>query len=55
MGRIKEVERRSFGSRKRNPVVYLICEGSVLCAGTSDFLVNDEQARKLYLGENFSM
>lgn len=28
MGRIKEVERRSFGSRKRNPVVYLICEGS---------------------------
>lgn len=34
---------------------YLICEGSVLCAGTSDFLVNDEQARKLYLGENFSM
>lgn len=34
---------------------YLICEGSVLCAGTSDFLVNDEQARKFYLGENFSM
>ena len=34
---------------------YLICEGSVLCAGTSDFLVNDEQARRLYLGENFSM
>lgn len=28
MERIKEVERRSFGSRKRNPVVYLICEGS---------------------------
>ena len=28
MGRIKEMERRGFGSRKRNPVVYLICEGS---------------------------
>lgn len=34
---------------------YLICEGSVLCAGDSNFLVNDENARKLYLGENFSM
>jgi hypothetical protein len=28
MGRIKEIERRSTGKRKRNPVVYLICEGS---------------------------
>lgn len=28
MGRIKEMERKSSGSRKRNPVVYLICEGS---------------------------
>lgn len=34
---------------------YLICEGSVLREGTSDFLVNDEKARQLYLGENFSM
>ena len=34
---------------------YLICEGSVLREGSSDFLVNDEQARRLYLGENFSM
>lgn len=34
---------------------YLICEGSVLREGTSEFLVNDEKARKLYLGENFSM
>ncbi len=34
---------------------YLICEGAVLREGSSDFLVNDEQARRLYLGENFSM
>lgn len=34
---------------------YLIHEGKVLCQGSSDFLVNDEQSRKLYLGENFKM
>ena len=28
MGRIKEIERRASGKRKRKPVVYLICEGS---------------------------
>ncbi len=34
---------------------YLIHDGSVLCEGTSDFLVNDPQSRKFYLGENFTM
>ncbi len=34
---------------------YLIHEGRVLCAGSSDFLVNDEQARRFYLGENFNL
>lgn len=34
---------------------YLIHEGKVLCEGTSDFLVNDPQSRKFYLGENFTM
>lgn len=34
---------------------YLIHDGKVLCEGTSDFLVNDPQSRKFYLGENFSM
>ncbi len=34
---------------------YLIHEGSVLCEGSKDFLVNDEKARKFYLGENFQM
>ncbi len=28
MGRIKEISRKSVHARKRNPVVYLICEGS---------------------------
>ncbi len=34
---------------------YLIHEGRVLCEGTSDFLVNDPQSRKFYLGEHFSL
>lgn len=34
---------------------YLIHEGSVLCEGTSDFLVNDPKSRELYLGKNFNM
>jgi lipopolysaccharide export system ATP-binding protein len=34
---------------------YLIDEGRVLCEGTSDFLVNDEQARRFYLGEDFQL
>ncbi len=34
---------------------YLICEGKVLREGTSDFLVNDEVSRELYLGPQFRM
>jgi lipopolysaccharide export system ATP-binding protein len=34
---------------------YLICEGRVLREGTSDFLINDEVSRELYLGPRFSM
>lgn len=34
---------------------YLICEGKVLREGTSDFLINDEVSRQLYLGPRFSM
>lgn len=34
---------------------YLIYEGRVLREGSSDFLVNDNEARKLYLGEDFKM
>ena len=34
---------------------YLIYEGTVLREGSSDFLVNDPEARKLYLGDGFRM
>ncbi|MBT7852232.1 MAG: LPS export ABC transporter ATP-binding protein [Opitutae bacterium] len=34
---------------------YLLYDGKVLTEGTSDFLINDKQSRKLYLGENFDM
>ncbi len=34
---------------------YLIFEGGVLREGTSDFLINDPEARKVYLGSNFRM
>ena len=34
---------------------YLIFEGRVLMQGTKDYLINNPDARRLYLGENFSM
>ena len=34
---------------------YLLCDGQVLREGDSDFLVNDEVSRELYLGPRFSM
>ncbi|VGO14161.1 Lipopolysaccharide export system ATP-binding protein LptB [Pontiella desulfatans] len=34
---------------------YLLCEGQVLSEGDSNFLVNDEVSRELYLGPRFSM
>jgi lipopolysaccharide export system ATP-binding protein len=34
---------------------YLLCEGQVLREGDSEFLVNDEVSRELYLGPRFSM
>ena len=34
---------------------YLIYEGQVRRHGSKDFLVNDHEARRLYLGEDFSM
>ena len=34
---------------------YLLCEGKVLREGDSNFLVNDEVSRELYLGPRFSM
>ncbi len=34
---------------------YLIFEGRVLMEGPKEFLINNPEARRLYLGENFSM
>ena len=34
---------------------YLMSEGKILCEGDRDFLVNDEKARAVYLGEKFTM
>ena len=34
---------------------YLVAEGKVLISGTAQDLINDPQARKIYLGEKFKM
>jgi lipopolysaccharide export system ATP-binding protein len=34
---------------------YLIHQGKVLTAGTAEFLIHDERARKFYLGEDFNL
>ena len=34
---------------------YLLAEGRVLCAGTQEFIVNDPEARRIYLGKTFNM
>jgi len=34
---------------------YLMSEGMIVVEGSSDFLVNDEKARELYLGPKFTM
>jgi lipopolysaccharide export system ATP-binding protein len=34
---------------------YLLFEGKILKAGTSDELANDEQVRRVYLGKNFEL
>lgn len=34
---------------------YLVADGNILKAGTADDLINDPEARKIYLGEKFKM
>lgn len=34
---------------------YIMCEGRILKEGTSEFLANDPEARKIYLGTNFKL
>jgi lipopolysaccharide export system ATP-binding protein len=34
---------------------YLLFEGRILKSGTAEYLANDPEAKKLYLGENFKL
>lgn len=34
---------------------YIMCEGQILKAGTSEFLASDPEARRIYLGEKFRL
>ncbi len=34
---------------------YIMCDGKILKSGTSQFLANDPEARKIYLGEKFRL
>lgn len=34
---------------------YIICDGVILKSGTSEYLANDPEARKIYLGEKFRL
>ncbi len=34
---------------------YIMCDGKILKAGTAEYLANDPEARKIYLGEKFQL
>lgn len=34
---------------------YIMCDGKILKSGSADFLANDPEARKIYLGEKFRL
>ncbi len=34
---------------------YIMCDGQILKSGTSEYLANDPEARKIYLGEKFRL
>ncbi|RKX20113.1 MAG: LPS export ABC transporter ATP-binding protein [Candidatus Zixiibacteriota bacterium] len=34
---------------------YIMCDGQILTSGSSEFLANDPEARKVYLGEKFRL
>jgi lipopolysaccharide export system ATP-binding protein len=62
---IKDLKRRGLGIlltdhnvRETLSIVdraYLVAEGSILVSGSTQDLLNDPKARKIYLGEKFSM
>ncbi|NBU92081.1 MAG: ATP-binding cassette domain-containing protein [Flavobacteriia bacterium] len=49
--------RLSGGEKRRTEIItdraYLLFEGKILKSGTAEELANDEQVRKVYLGQNF--
>ncbi len=62
---VKDLKKRSIGVLVTDHNVhetlsitdrsYLLYEGRILKSGTSDFLANDPEAKKLYLGESFKL
>ena len=64
-GIIKDLKKRGLGIlltdhnvRETLSIVdraYLVAEGRIMIAGSAQDLINDPKARKVYLGENFSM
>lgn len=64
-GIIKQLKRRNIGVLITDHNVretlsitdksYIIYQGKILFSGTSEELINDENARKVYLGENFKI
>ena len=34
---------------------YIMCDGKILKSGSSEYLANDPEARKIYLGEKFRL
>ena len=64
-GMIRDMRKRGLGVlitahevREALDVVdraYLLAQGKVVCSGTSEFLVNDPEARRLYFGQDFKL
>ena len=62
---IKELKKRGLGILLTDHNVretlsitdraYLVADGKILISGTAQDLINDQKARKIYLGEKFSM
>ena len=43
------------GTLEITDYAYIMCEGEILIEGTAEFLANDAEAKKIYLGERFTL
>ncbi len=43
------------GTLEITDYAYIMCEGEILIEGTAEFLANDPEAKKIYLGESFTL